>query len=202
MSVAENIFISRLQLFKRIPLIRRRQMESDAARLLKQIGSNLNPRDTLYELSMGGRQQVAIARALAQRARIILFDEPTASLTINEKQNLFQLIKVLKEQGVLIIYITHFLDEVKQICDEVCILRDGRVASVGPTVQYSLEDIIREMIGREVERLEISNNAQEKQQILLDVRSLSAGTKLQSVSFSLHARRDYRTLGSDGLGKN
>lgn len=188
MTVAENIFISRLQTFRWSPFLRHRQMESEVTELLERIGSKLGPKTRISELSMGARQQVAVARALAQKSKIVLFDEPTASLTTKEKNHLFELINILKQQGVVIVYITHFIDEVIQVCDRVCVLRDGGVVSIGPIRDYSVKSIIREMLGRDLESFQPGQSgvpAPSRTDVLLDVQSLSVGTKLKSVSLSL-----------------
>jgi ribose transport system ATP-binding protein len=200
MSVAENIYLSDLPLFKGFPLIQRRKMEKQAREQLQRLGSNLNPGSRLSELSIGGRQQVAVARALAQNARIFLFDEPTSSLSFKEKQYLFDLIGRLKQRGATIIYITHFLDEVLQICDKVCILRDGRVASSGPIRNYKLQDVIHEMIGRDLASFEHRQSGGDRRE-LLRVEGLSAGNLVRNVSFSINSGEVLGIWGLMGSGR-
>jgi len=200
LSVAENIFLTDLPRFRIVPLLRRKAMEEQARRQLARLGSSLNPRQRLSSLSMGGRQQVAVARALAQNARIILFDEPTSSLSYREKRHLFELIARLKAQGAAVIYITHFLDEVMQICDRICILRDGQVASTGLISDFTLAGVIRQMIGRELAGPE-KRGRQTPGEMLLEVEGISAGRLLADVSFTLRGGEVLGIWGLMGSGR-
>lgn len=198
MTVAENIYIANLTRFGRY--IRKKSMQEDSVRYLKQLGSTLSPRARMNDLSMGQRQLVAVARALSQNSRVILFDEPTSSLSVNEKRHLFDLMQTLKSQGAIVIFITHFLDEVVDVCDRVCVLRDGRVAASGPTSEFTLKDIASEMLGREAAAFERLATGQAGHPVL-SIKSLNQGAKLVDIEFSMNEGEVLGLWGLMGSGR-
>lgn len=131
LSVAENILLGRLpvrRLAGVLPSLDRKAVRETAAQVLSQLGIDLNPDVLAGSLDFASRQLIVIARALSRRARILILDEPTASLERQEVERLFSVIRRLKDQGVAIIYISHRLEEIEQLADACVILRDGRVA--------------------------------------------------------------------------
>lgn len=200
MSVAQNIFISNMRksIFK--PFISNKKMRGKSGELLTGLGSTLDPAKKLKELSMGERQLVAVARALAQDADVILFDEPTSSLSIKEKRKLFELIKKLRGSGSIIIYITHFLDEVLEICDRICVLRDGEIASSGKRSDYTLNKIIKDMIGKE---LTVYDHCETSQcgELQLKIENVSSGEVLNNISMELNAGEVLGIWGLMGSGR-
>lgn len=200
MTVAENIFISNLPRGKSRLFVSKKQMEEESRKHLKRLGSDLSPKTRMNDLSMGQRQLVAVARALSQESKAILFDEPTSSLSIKERKNLFELIGKLKENGAIIIYITHFLDEVLEICDRVSILRDGKMASTGEISDYALKDIIREMIGKEVKTYKHCEKS-ECGNAVLEVKNLSSGDNYSDINFMLHSGEVLGIWGLMGAGR-
>lgn len=198
MTVAENIFIGTLTSFGRV--INRKKMEQASVGYLQQLASDIDPRREMRELSMGQRQIVAVARALSQQSNVILFDEPTSSLSIKEKTRLFELIGRLKQGGATVIYITHFLDEVVQVCDRICVLRDGRVAASGRTAEFTLTRIASEMLGKEArafERLADGSAGTPG----LRVEGLNAGEKLHDISFEMRRGEVLGVWGLMGSGR-
>ena len=146
MSVAENMFLSREPgsgLF--ISWKRMREATADA---LGRLGLDLDPMMPVSDLSVGEQQMVEIARALSMESRIIIMDEPTSALTEHEVDRLFRIIAELKSQGLSIIYVTHRLQEVMQICDRVTVLRDGARVGGGKVGDLGIDDFIRMMVGR------------------------------------------------------
>ena len=118
-------------------IIQSRRAAESVKRIFKRLGLNIDPNDQMGNLSPGDQQMVEIARVLLQDARIVIFDEPTSSLSRTEKVRLFEIIKDLKQTGVAVIYITHLLDELKDLCESIVILRNGRLVSEGKLADYT-----------------------------------------------------------------
>jgi rhamnose transport system ATP-binding protein len=149
LTVAENISIG-LEGVGPWRKINWRQRRERAARLLSEVGSKINPESEVRELSMPEQQLVEIARALGANARVLIMDEPTASLAEEETQNLYRVIKSLRERGVGIIYISHRLEELPIVADRVTVLRDGSYVGTQPMAGIDRRELIRLMVGREL----------------------------------------------------
>ena len=139
----------------------------------------------LDDLKTGERQLIEIVRALAQGAEVLLFDEPTSSLTGKEKAWLFDIIRKLKEQGKVIIYITHFLEEMMDICDKVLVLKDGKIVKNNAIADVKISDIVNQMFGHAVESARFHYEVQ-KAEPLLNVSGLNCGRQVRDVSFHLN----------------
>ena len=151
LTVAENVFIGREP--KRGPFIDWRKMARDTRALLDRIGLRLEPNRTVRTLSVAEQQMVEIARALSMRSRVIIMDEPTSALSENEVGKLLDIVRDLRREGLSIIFVTHRLDEVMAVCDRYTVLRDGQNAGAGAIADVTIDDIIRLMVGRDVEAL-------------------------------------------------
>jgi len=187
LTVQENIFIANLKkwrAFKNFPFLNLKSMAGEANNLLALLGCDIDVHSMVSDLAVGEQQMVQIARALSQGGKILLFDEPTSSLTLKEKQNLFKLIGKLKGSNVIIFYISHHLDEIFEICDRVVVLRDGGVAGEGRVEDISKDEIIRFMLGHEIEQ-SIEYRKQPHQKKVLEVRNLCGERYPKDVSFSL-----------------
>ncbi len=149
MSVAENLYLGREP--RRYGLIDWAAMHENARALLLSLGLNVDPRREVRHLSVAHQQMVEIGRAVAQQAKLIIMDEPTAALSGREVDILHAVIRDLKARGVGFIYVTHRLDEVRQVCDSFTVLRDGRFVVRGDVQSVETRDLIRFMVGREVE---------------------------------------------------
>ncbi|HLU19191.1 MAG TPA: sugar ABC transporter ATP-binding protein [Pusillimonas sp.] len=155
LSVAENILLGRLpvrRLAGVLPSLDRKAVRETAAQVLSQLGIDLNPDVLAGSLDFASRQLIVIARALSRRARILILDEPTASLERQEVERLFSVIRRLKDQGVAIIYISHRLEEIEQLADACVILRDGRVAESISAPPFAHDVLVRAMTGRELQQ--------------------------------------------------
>jgi inositol transport system ATP-binding protein len=151
MTIAENVFIGRepgLGVF-----VDWRKMASETRAITKRLGLELQPMSIVRGLSVAEQQMVEIARALSMKSRLIVMDEPTSALSSTEVQKLFRIIRELKAQGLSIIFVTHRLEEVMQICDRFTVLRDGRLAGSGAITHTTIDGIIRLMVGRQVNAL-------------------------------------------------
>ncbi len=152
LSVAENIFINRLP--KKNGFVQWKKLYKDTEMVLRENGmEDIDPREIVANLSIGYKQSVEIARALSYNSRILLLDEPTSSLTGPEIKNLFNIIKKLKEKGISIIYISHHLEEIFEICDRIHILRDGNTVDIMPIEEATEERIVSSMVGRNIENI-------------------------------------------------
>ena len=149
MTVAENIFLGREPL-RRSGLIDFGALNRNAAAWLEKLDLDVSPTTPVERLRVGQQQVVEIAKALAGDARILIMDEPTSAITERETEVLFQRIVDLKRQGVAIVYITHKLEELSHICDEVAVMRDGRMIASAPWGELSRDDIVRKMVGRDL----------------------------------------------------
>ncbi len=152
LSVAENVFINRLP--RRGALVDWRRLHRMTRAVLEEIGlEGVDPRTRVGELPIGVRQSVEIARAISYRARVLLLDEPTSSLTEPEIENLFAVIRRLKAQGIGVIYVSHHLEEIFDITDRVHVLRDGRTVAVMPTAETDEHAIVAKMVGRDLSQV-------------------------------------------------
>jgi ribose transport system ATP-binding protein len=148
LTVGQNIFLGRE--LKRGWLLDDAAMRSTAREVLREVGLETDPDTRARELIVAEKQLVEIAKALSRRARLLVMDEPTATLTPGETERLFQLIARLKSAGTTIVYISHKLDEVERVTDEIIVMRDGRFASRAPTAQVSRHQMANLMVGREI----------------------------------------------------
>lgn len=197
LSIAENLCLDR---FPRplpwLPLIGRRRMSARARELLQQVNLTASPETPVERLSPGERQLVEVAKALAGDARLIIFDEPTTSLTAPETGRLFRLINRLRDRGISMIYISHSLGHVRQLCDEIVILRDGAVVGLGPTTQFSIERMVSLMVGRELNQLFPKRDHLPGSDVVLEAQEVSQPGVVRKVSFQL---RRGEILGLSGL---
>lgn len=199
MTVAENVFIDALP--QSGGLVDRRLMRKRTAGLLERLGSHLLPERPVEELSTGDRQMVEIARALSRDPRIIIFDEPTSSLTDRERQRLFAIIRQLRQSGVAVIYITHFLDEIFHICDRVTVMRNGQTVGSSAIAAITPNEVVRLMLG-EVERQErLREPHAAAGKPLLSVRGLNRRGVLHDISFELHPGEIVGLWGLLGSGR-
>jgi len=154
LSVAENLFLVRPpRRFAALPLISRRQMRARARELLRQVDLPVAPNALAGTLSAGERQLLEIARGLSSEARVFILDEPTSSLTAREAGRLFDLIRRLKARGAAILYISHNLEEVLEIADDVLVMRDGRVTLSAASSGLNANDLVCAMVGRPIAAL-------------------------------------------------
>ena len=145
LSIADNIFLGRWPV--RWMRVDRRQMQSRSADVLARVGVDLDPRTMVRDLSYVEKQMVEIARINQFNPRVIIFDEPTAALSVREIAILFNLVDKLRAQGIGFVFVTHFLNEVSRICDRTTIIRDGVVAATGITSTFTIETMVQHMIG-------------------------------------------------------
>jgi len=199
MTVAENMQIAAFP--TRSALIDRQTMNERCGRVLQRLNCSFVPQTRVEYLSTGDRQMVEIARALLTEPRIVIFDEPTSSLTSREKARLFEVIRSLKSQGVTIIYITHFLDEVFQICERATVLRGGETAGSGLMSELTSGDIVQMMIGDlKVDAHDKQRTAQRDEPVLR-VSDLNRAGVLTNVNLTLNKGEVLGLWGLLGSGR-
>ncbi len=157
LTVAQNIYLGR-ELRKGL-VVDDRSMNDGAARAIRDLGAEIDPKTIVRRLSIAQRQLVQIARVLLVPHRVVIFDEPTASLTPHETEALLKVIRDIRAKGVGVLYISHRLPEVKEIADRVTVLRDGRVVAVHDAAELQPADMARLMVGRDVAKLTPSGTA-------------------------------------------
>ena len=151
-SIAENMYLGRYPMKSVGPLkmVDHKTMNSEAEKWLKDVKMNFDPKAKLGTLSIGQMQSVEIAKAVSQHAKIVILDEPTSSLTDNEVEALFRIIRDLKSRGVSMIYISHKMAEIRQIADDITIMRDGTYVGSWEVKDISDDEIVKQMVGREL----------------------------------------------------
>ncbi|GLY96651.1 sugar ABC transporter ATP-binding protein [Actinoplanes sp. NBRC 103695] len=204
LSVAENIYIGREP--RRFGMISFRAMRAKAAELLGSLGIDIDPGSVLAGHSIAVQQMVAIARAVDISARVLILDEPTSSLDAGEVAQLFRVIRDLREQGLAIVFVTHFLDQVYEISDRITVLRNGRLVGEFRTAELSQRDLVEKMIGKELSALE-SIEEQAKPQLrdpspLLVAEGVGRTGAIAPFSLTIHAGEVVGLAGLLGSGRS
>ena len=198
MTVAENIFLGQMGRIGFSP----KEAEQKARPILDSLGySNLDPATLVRELSISLQQVVEIARTQAVNSQFVLLDEPTSSLTKGDIRKLFELIRRLKTQGKAIVYISHFLDEVREIAERIAILRDGELVHQGKMSEITEPEIIHFMVGREMNEL-FPRSERHVGDVILEVKDLTGeSNKPKHSSFQLHRGEVCGVAGLNGAGR-
>jgi ribose transport system ATP-binding protein len=197
MSVAQNIFLTKEPLFAGLPIIDINKMNRLAQEMIDKYGFDLRATDIVDKLPIAQRQTVEILKALSNKASLMIMDEPTSSLTSTESAQLFKIIRLLKSEGITVVYISHRMEEVFDLSDRVTVLRDGKLVTVLEKEQISPAEIIRLMIGRALSEDESRHRMVKKDgDFVLEVEHLSSEGKLKDVSFKV---RKGEVLGFGGL---
>ena len=195
LTVAQNIFIGRE--FMKGKLIDDKKMNEEAKKLFDQLGIDIDPKETMSRLTVGKQQMCEIAKAISHDAKVIVFDEPSAALTEAEIEELFKIIRDLRNKQMGIVYISHRMDEIKVITDRVTVMRDGGYVGTLITKDSTKDDIINMMVGRVIYEDPKTESAVPKDApVVLKVEHLNAGKMVRDVSFEL---RKGEILGFSGL---
>lgn len=198
LSVSENIFLGR-EVMEGLSL-NHKKMDEEAQKILDDLGISMKSTELAGDLKVSEQQMVEIAKALSQDAKVLIMDEPTSALSRKEIEDLFRVIRKLRDEGRGIIYISHRLDELRAIVDKVSILRDGENVISGDLKDFSIDDIIRHMVGREIQD-KFPRILCEKGKEILRVESLNAGPKVRDISFSLYEGEILGIAGLMGAGR-
>lgn len=200
-SIAENIFIDKISKYAKAGIVNWKQINTMASKYLNMVGLDIEPTTIIAGLSAAQKQLIQIAKAISLDAKVLLLDEPTSSLTKHEALKLFQLVAKLKEQGVTLIFVSHKIEEVLELCDKVSVLRDGKYIGTHDCGNLTKQDIVKLMIGRETKdnylgKLDI-NHANK----VLEVRDLSQIGRFRNINFNLHEGEILGFYGLVGSGR-
>jgi ABC-type sugar transport system ATPase subunit len=198
LSVAENIYLGRLP--QKMGTVDWRKTYQMAGDLIAKMNVEINPREMLSRLAMWQWQVVEIIKALSFNPKVILLDEPTSALAQNEVQHLFEAVRTLRDQGVIVIYITHKLQELPQIADTVTVLRDGKLVGCVEMSEVTHKDIINMMFG-EVRIESRPKDIKAQKDVVLEVRGLSRDGWYQNIDFQLHRGEVLGIAGMLGSGR-
>lgn len=202
MTIAENIFLGREPCGKGVAsrLVDFRKMERDTQTILDKMGISYSPRTVMNDLSLAGKQLIEIAKAISRNASVIIMDEPTSALTDTEVEILFKQIHELKKAGTAIIYITHKMNEIFSLADDITILRDGVMIQSGPKEQFTMESLINQMVGREIKDIFPKTDVEIGEPIL-EVRNLNSGKTFHDINFQLRRGEILGLAGLVGAGR-
>lgn len=200
MTVAENIFLGHELVRGPLGWLDKHTMEKRSEELLESFGQKLSGRALVKKISLAQQQMVEIAKAISVKSKIIIMDEPSAILTDRELAELFDLISRLKKQGVAIIYISHRLEEIFNICDRVTVMRDGKTVHTDVTARMTQDQIIRLMVGRELEQFFPSEHSNPGEEVLR-LESINQAGKLHNINLTLRKGEIVGLTGLVGAGR-
>ncbi|MFL9963629.1 sugar ABC transporter ATP-binding protein [Paraburkholderia sediminicola] len=201
LTVAQNIFIGREPRGRLGLFLDEDKLNAQARDILARMHVAIDPRAVVGALTVARQQMVEIAKALSFDSRVLIMDEPTSALNDAEIAELFRIIRELKSRGVGIIYISHKMDELKQIADRVTVMRDGEYVATVAAQDTSVEAVIGMMVGRTLTDVAPSHSTADKGEVALEVRNLNAGPLVRDVSFALHKGEILGFAGLMGAGR-
>lgn len=200
LSVAENLQLGTLPSVS--GFVNRPKLRERARALMGEIGADIDVDTPVAQLTTGQEQMIQIATAVGTNARVIIFDEPTSSLSVNESEQLFSLIQRLKQRNVAMIYVSHRMDEIFRLCDTITVLRDGKHVASQPAANITREGLIRQMVGREVLAKRPKHLDLEPGEEVLRVEDLSSIGKFENVSFNVCRGEVVGMAGLVGAGRS
>ncbi|PSJ21621.1 D-xylose ABC transporter ATP-binding protein [Halomonas sp. ND22Bw] len=199
MTIAENIWIRR-EPINVLGLVDHRRMNRMTEELFERLGIDMDPETEVRHLSVAGRQMIEIAKAVSYESDVLIMDEPTSALTDREVEHLFRIIADLKAQGKGIIYITHKMDEVFEIADDISVFRDGQFIHAAPASDLTSDEIIKLMVGREVTQM-FPKEEVPIRDVVLSVRNLALEGIFEDISFDVRAGEILGIAGLVGSGR-
>ena len=207
LSILENLFVGKLPTKKvaGIQVVDYAYMRKRAKEVLDKVGVKRDPNQFVEEISISEKQQVEIAKALISNADVIIMDEPTTSLTTSETEHLFKIIRQLKAEGKGIVYISHKMDEIKQIGDRITVLKDGTYVGTRNIEEVTVDDMVKMMVGREIKGTYHNESGVNllKEPVIFEARNISRkDNRVQDVSFELHKGEILGFAGLVGSGRS
>ena len=200
LTVAQNIFIGREP--KKGIRVDDKKMIEDSRKLFQDLNIEIDPREKMSNLTVGKQQMCEIAKAISYNSKVIVLDEPTSSLTVQEVEKLFQMMRMLRDQGISLIYISHKMDEIFEICDEISVLRDGNLVMTKSTKETNMNELIAAMVGRVLENRfpPVDNKPKD---VILSIQHLSTKYEphLQDITFDVHEGEIFGLYGLVGAGR-
>lgn len=199
LTVEENLFMGK-EIHGKFGICDKKAMQKKAQEALNILGVNISPKTVMAELSVGQQQMVKICKALMADAKVIIMDEPTAALTQSETVALFKVIESLRKKGVSMVYISHRMEEIFELCDRITVLRDGSYIGVKNIPETNMNEIVKMMIGREIGERYPSRNVKIGKEVL-KVKELTRKGTFHDVNFSVRAGEVLGVSGLMGAGR-
>lgn len=199
LTVEENMFLGK-EIHNRFGVCNKKAMQKEVRRILDILGVNIKPDAKMDTLSVGQQQMIEIAKALMVDAKVIIMDEPTAALSQSETVTLFKVVRSLKEKGVSIVYISHRMEEIFELCDRITILRDGQYVGTRNIPETNMDEIVKMMIGREIGERYPERNTR-LGEVIFEVKNLNCPGIFQNVNFSVRAGEVLGVAGLMGAGR-
>lgn len=198
MTVLDNLFMGKEHANK-FGFLQMKSMKEEASQALDELGISIPLNKRMGDLSVGQQQLIEIAKTLLNDVKVLIMDEPTAALTDSEIQTLFQIINRLKQERVSIVYISHRMEEIFQICDRITVMRDGVSIATHQTAETNERQIVKEMVGRDIDDF-YPNQDNRTDEVILEVKGLS-NDRVQDISFTLHSGEILGFSGLMGAGR-
>ncbi len=199
MTVGDNIFMGKEPKGK-LGFVHSKKIYEDSKRILREFGSDIDPDSKMNELSISRQQVVEIAKALSNNAKIVVMDEPSASLSLKEVENLYKTVDRLKEMGISVIYVSHRMEELFRLCDQVTVLRDGEYVGTREIKEITEDDLVSMMVGRTIHEHYTSHVPTDE--IILKVENISCGDMVKNVDLELHKGEVVGISGIVGAGRS
>ena len=200
-NVMDNLFLGRYPV-NSLGVIDEGRMKKEASELFRRLGMTVNLTQPMRKMSVSQRQMCEIAKAISYNSKVIVLDEPTSSLTVQEVEKLFEMMRMLKEQGIALIYISHKMDEIFEICDEISVLRDGNLVMTKQAADTNMNELIAAMVGRSLENRfpPVDNTPGD---VVLSVQHLSTKYEphLQDITFDVREGEIFGLYGLVGAGR-
>ena len=200
-NVVDNLFLGRYPV-NSLGMVDEKRMRKEATELFRELGITVNLSQLMLNMSVSQRQMCEIAKAISYNSKVIVLDEPTSSLTVQEVEKLFDMMRMLRDKGISLIYISHKMDEIFEICDEVSVLRDGKLVTTKSTKDTDMNELIAAMVGRSLDNRfpDIDNQPGEP---ILSIRNLSTkfAPQLQDVTFDVKQGEIFGLYGLVGAGR-
>ncbi|ACX66120.1 MULTISPECIES: sugar ABC transporter ATP-binding protein [Bacillales] len=201
LTVAQNIFIGREPRRKLRLFLDDRALHRQVKELFERMGLDMDPSIKVSELTVAKQQMVEIAKALSYNADVLVMDEPTAALSETEIEDLFRIIRQLRESGVGIVYISHRMDEIKRITDRITVMRDGQYIDTVSTAEVTTQDIISKMVGRQIYETSKPERTAGERETVLEVIGLNQGRNLKDINLTLKKGEILGIAGLVGAGR-
>jgi len=201
LTVLQNFMIDDLPVNK-LGIVKQHVIKESIGKNLSRFVSDIDIHKRVEEYPMGKRQLIEIAKELSKNAKTVIFDEPTTSLSTTEKELLFKIIREIRDEGINIIYISHILGDVMELCDDIMILRNGETVGGGQTKDFSMEDIVKMMVGRNLTNLYPYVEKKGSSEVMLKVENLTSGKLFHDVSFEIRKGEVVGMFGLMGAGRS
>jgi len=199
LTVEENMFLGK-EIHNRLCVCDKKAMRAEVRRILDLLGVKIDPTEKMDALSVGQQQMIEIAKALMVDAQVIIMDEPTAALSQSETVTLFKVVRSLREKGVSIVYISHRMEEIFELCDRITILRDGQYIGTRNIPETDMNEVVKMMIGREIGERYPERHVQQGE-VVFEVKNLSCPGVFSDVNFSVRAGEVLGVAGLMGAGR-